>query len=1454
MHRNLFDRTSAAALVGCLAVVAGTTLPLATTESVDAGVRWRSGAEPAVAKMDNVSLREAVERFAGVEDARAGADGDVRPRHFVATFERPLEDFEKEALARAGISLLNYLNDHSFFASADAEHLDAEFVGNFAALRNVRSIERNWKLHADLVAGVIQPWSIVGAEKPGAEGAANPTVALYVMLHQDVDVDTEGPRLVAKHGGSIVSMIGLTGVNGMVIELPWDHLKEFADDDRVMYVEPPLPQWDELNSENRAITGANIAQAAPYNLTGAGVRVFVYDGGQARITHVDFQGRASILPGDTSTANSNHATHVSGTIGGGGVANPLHKGMAPGVAIVSAGFQWGGGNGFLYTDPGDMVMDFTEAIVNQNVHISNASIGNNTESNGYPCDRQGDYGFTDTVIDSIARGSINGQPFRLVWAAGNERQGSRCDVEGFGDYYSSAPPAMAKNHITVGALNSNNDSMTTFSSWGPADDGRMRPDLSGPGCQQGGDNGVTSCSNATSNSGYAVLCGTSMSSPTVCGLSALLIEDHRTQFPSQPDMRGSTLKALLMHTCEDVLNPGPDYQTGYGSVRIVRAIDQMRSGHFFEAEVSQGGVYTATVVVQPSDTQLRVTIAWDDPPGTPNVNPTLVNDLDLLVIGPGGTQFFPWTLDPLNPSANAVRTQRNFRDNNEQVLIDNPVAGAYLVEVRGFNVPQGPQPFSLVASPFLVNCSSQGVASLDRQTYHCSSLAGLRVVDCDLNTSDAVIDTVMVHIASTTDSGFSLVLTEVAPEAATFTGTVQLSTSMGGASLQVSHGDTITLTYMDADDGTGMPATVTATASVDCQGPVISGVNVPPATLQATSARVEFTTDEPATALVRFGTSCGSLTGTASTNTLNTSHSVLLTGLMRNTAYFFEVEATDSSGNSTTSNNGGACFTFMTPDIPDYFTELFSAGDNDIDFVQFTFTPDGSFQHYTVCRTPITELPTNPANGTSVNLPDDSPSTLLTLTGGQTVKLYGVAYPQVYLNPNGHLTFLASSSTLTESLANHFNVPRVSAMFDDLGPHQGGTVTWQQINDQGPDNRLVISYVNVREFNTTNTVTFQYELFFDGRIRLSYLNIGITDGLIGLSRGGGVPADFIESDYSSYGACGPRPPVASGASVQTPVGGLIPITLLATDDGLPSPPAALRYIIQSLPLHGRLFDPNSGPIQNAPYELVGNGNIVEYEPFCTYLGGDSFTYVANDYGEAPEGGDSNSAGVSIAVGGPTTIYEFLVDDMNPGWTMDAGWAFGQPTGGGGAPGGGSGNPDPTGGFTGQNVLGFNLSGNYTNNMPQRNLTSTAIDCSAYTGVRVEFQRWLGVEASQFDQASFQASNNGSSWTTIWQHSGASLNPTGWTLHSYDISAVADGQATVYLRWTLGPTDVSVVYCGWNIDDIRIKADVQPPPCPNDYNGDCEVSFGDIAFILANWPPFTFNDISIVLGAWGQSCD
>ena len=121
-----------------------------------------------------------------------------------------------------------------------------------------------------------------------------------------------------------------------------------------------------------------------------------------------------------------------------------------------------------------------------------------------------------------------------------------------------------------------------------------------------------------------------MASPTVAGISALLLQQFRSSFPSDPDPRNSTLKAILAQTAEDIASPGPDFRSGYGSIRAVPAADLVASGRFVEREVSQGEVLTSGILVGPDDTQLKITLAWDDPAGTPDVDPVLVNDLEEL--------------------------------------------------------------------------------------------------------------------------------------------------------------------------------------------------------------------------------------------------------------------------------------------------------------------------------------------------------------------------------------------------------------------------------------------------------------------------------------------------------------------------------------------------------------------------------------------------------------------------------------------------------------------------------------------------------------------------------------------------------------------------------------------------------------------------------------------------------
>jgi len=251
------------------------------------------------------------------------------------------------------------------------------------------------------------------------------------------------------------------------------------------------------------------------------------------------------------------------------------------------------------------------------------------------------------------------------------------------------------------------------------------------------------------------------------------------------------------------------------------------------------------------------------------------------------------------------------------------------------------------------------------------------------------------------------------------------------------------------------------------------------------------------------------------------------------------------------------------------------------------------------------------------------------------------------------------------------------------------------------------------------------------------------------------------------------------------------------------------FIITSLPAAGVLRDAGTNAVINStPYTLAGSQRSVSYDPGMV-TGSTSFTWDAmNVAGTA-------SGTTKLLIGSPSVAAEFNLD-TNPGWTTQGLWAWGVSAGLSG---------DPSSAYTGTNIYGYNLNGAYTNNMPETNLTTTAINCTGLGGTTLSFARWLSIESSVWDRAHIDVSNDGVNFTRIWSHSGPTVaNPGSWTVVSYDISAIADDQPTVYIRWVMGTTDSSVVHGGWSIDDITISgfqpitSDPGPAGCnPADLN-------------------------------------
>ncbi|MCR4318285.1 MAG: hypothetical protein NUW37_18230 [Planctomycetes bacterium] len=186
--------------------------------------------------------------------------------------------------------------------------------------------------------------------------------------------------------------------------------------------------------------------------------------------------------------------------------------------------------------------------------------------------------------------------------------------------------------------------------------------------------------------------------------------------------------------------------------------------------------------------------------------------------------------------------------------------------------------------------------------------------------------------------------------------------------------------------------------------------------------------------------------------------------------------------------------------------------------------------------------------------------------------------------------------------------------------------------------------------------------------------------------------------------------------------------------------------------------------------------------------------------------------------GQATLFFDDFSAGNAGWFIGNAWTIGPAVAGGGSGGGGSGNPDPgtdTSTTSDNNILGNVLGGNYPISQGTDYATTPTINCSSASVVELSFQRWLNVEkqystSSPWDVATVEVTNNGTNWTTYYSNpTGTDETDSAWTLITYNISATAANQASVQIRWSL-KTDSSVVFCGWNIDDVTVRDPSAPP--------------------------------------------
>lgn len=628
-------------------------------------------------------------------------------------------EMAKAEFAARGVNLLAYVPDYAWIASVPATNPAAVLQLPGVTWAGVLTL-------ADKVAPAIRDnlWGSYNL-------APNGTAAIYVALHPDISLD-EGRAAVAAHGGRITGEV--IGINLLVVEIARDQIDALAAEDVVQWIEPAAPPLTELNDGSRQQIGVDVVNAAPYNLNGTNVDVLVYDSGQVG-DHLDFGTR--LIHGDTDIV-SEHSTHVAGTVGGSGANSAAQggtalqwRGMAPAVDLISYGTEYAGTGIIFYENVPDIEQDWAQAQNSYGADLGTASVGSNIYQNYYPsgCSVMGKYGASSVLIDQIVRGGNSvvgiGDKYIATWAAGNERGWATSCAGAGGGYGLVAPPAAAKNPIHVGGANTNDNTQYIHTSWGPTEDGRLKPIVTAGACQTTGDLGIKSTDNSPANA-YTVMCGTSMSTPAVAGGIALMLQQYRAVYNTSGIFWPSTAKAILMHTATDLGNPGPDYQWGYGLVNIHAAVDLISRRAFRQDNVAQGDVDVFTFVVPSNAAHARLTLAWDDFQATFNANPALINNLDLELVAPSGTIWQPWILNPANPASNATRGVDN-RNNQEMVQVPTPEAGTWLVRVKGTTVPQGPQDYSLVCE----GCKPLNLGVCQSQVSGTTAMASAEVADLE---------------------------------------------------------------------------------------------------------------------------------------------------------------------------------------------------------------------------------------------------------------------------------------------------------------------------------------------------------------------------------------------------------------------------------------------------------------------------------------------------------------------------------------------------------------------------------------------------------------------------------------------------------------------------------------------------------------------------------------------------
>lgn len=583
-----------------------------------------------------------------------------KPTFTVLQFEGIPDENAKKELKKSGITLLDYIPDHAWTAII-TETQTVSSLQNLS-VRALVEITPEQKIDQLLTQPTLPQWAI---KQPGTIDVAISFAGIFTS--------DSIQALLKEQQFEVISSLH-QAYRVLVLRIAPDRLMELAGLYFIEYVQAIPPPDEVHNSKSTNNARANILKStlpSGYDLKGRNVVVGVGDETDP-MSHIDFRDR--LINRYPTLGGSGHGVHVIGTLGGAGIIQEKHTGFAPKSSIIVQQYS-------------DIFFNASKFYTDFNMRITNNSYGTSVASD----DSFRRYDLYSSILDQQA---MDMPLLQHVFAAGNSGDANypaspyystNPDLQGFGTILRSYQAA--KNIITVG--NTDSTGVRRYSSSrGPTADGRLKPDIAAEG--------VSIMSTLPTNR-YGLSTGTSMASPAVSGGLALLHEKYKMLFPASQGPESALMKALICNAAQDIGNAGPDFAFGYGWLNLLRALKMLEAGHYNQGTALANQVKFHDIVVPAQTALLKVMLYWNDPAPSPITANTLVNDLDLEVIN-GSNVTLPFVANASPAAVNTAAVRGVDRVNNmEQVVISNPTAGDYRINIKGFKVPSGtPQKYVVV--------------------------------------------------------------------------------------------------------------------------------------------------------------------------------------------------------------------------------------------------------------------------------------------------------------------------------------------------------------------------------------------------------------------------------------------------------------------------------------------------------------------------------------------------------------------------------------------------------------------------------------------------------------------------------------------------------------------------------------------------------------------------------------